>query len=552
MSVTFANAISNTRAPNARRSSRTPWRLLLALLAASLLSLTFAGSAAAGVGTGIPITLGPWWSGSAGFGTISPTAYFDDYGLIHLWGAARQKICVNPRGCAGLGAPNLLGTLLHAGPYAPQRNVFTIAHTNFGTYVDVSILTNGQIWLIDPRPPAVKDYSFVSLEGISYNPVNPDPSTCTQIQLNGNNWSPDFKFNTNTPAACFYFSPGADGRLNGGVHLEGAAVQTTSQPSPFPGALPPNVIGTLAPTPGSAVGWPAYNVYTIAHTSFGTYADVEITGTYGGDTPGQIILIGTRPPGIEDYSFVSLEGINYAEGGGFPFHAGPLNIASDWTFGGIFDRPNSPNFFGAPAPGSYEDSAGIVHLEGGVAACAGCSIAPGDTVGSIPDPSEWPSWNVFEIVHTGSGTYADVEIATDGTIHVIPPRPPAVTDYGYLSLEGLTFAAASPKFFGLAVRGTDQQGATVTVVLRKPRVLALEVRAVHGRRLVKVGVVHLGRHRAGRSQLHWNLHVKGRLLRAGRYQITVNALNGNILSVPAQPGPRTLVVLANGGVRVLK
>jgi hypothetical protein len=31
-----------------------------------------------GRGSGTPITLGPWWSGSAGFGTIAPTAYLDD------------------------------------------------------------------------------------------------------------------------------------------------------------------------------------------------------------------------------------------------------------------------------------------------------------------------------------------------------------------------------------------------------------------------------------------------------------------------------------------
>jgi hypothetical protein len=46
--------------------------------------------------------------------------------------------------------------------------VFTIVHTFNGTYADIAIQTNGQIGLIDPRPPAVKDYSFVSLEGISY------------------------------------------------------------------------------------------------------------------------------------------------------------------------------------------------------------------------------------------------------------------------------------------------------------------------------------------------------------------------------------------------
>jgi hypothetical protein len=145
-----------------------------------------------------------------------------------------------------------------------------------------------------------------------------------------------------------------------------------------------------------------------------------------------------------------------------------------------------------------------------------------------------------------------VEIHTDGAIEVIAPRPPAVTDLRFLSVDGITFAAASPKFFGLAVRDTDKQRATVTVILRKPRVLALRVRTMRRHRLVTVGVVHLGRHRAGRSQIHWNLQINGRLLRPGHYQISLHAVNGNLLSVPAPPGPRTLVVLPNGHLRVLQ
>ena len=46
--------------------------------------------------------------------------------------------------------------------------MFTIVHTFNGTYADLSIESNGQICLISPRPPAVQDYTFVSLEGITY------------------------------------------------------------------------------------------------------------------------------------------------------------------------------------------------------------------------------------------------------------------------------------------------------------------------------------------------------------------------------------------------
>lgn len=62
--------------------------------------------------------------------------------------------------------PNLLGTLPAAA--SPNRVVYTIVHTFNGTYADIAITPSGQIVLIDPRLPAVKDYSFVSLECITY------------------------------------------------------------------------------------------------------------------------------------------------------------------------------------------------------------------------------------------------------------------------------------------------------------------------------------------------------------------------------------------------
>jgi hypothetical protein len=47
--------------------------------------------------------------------------------------------------------------------------VFVIVHTFNGTYADLSIDPTGQIRLIDPRQPMSKDYSFVSLEGVTYH-----------------------------------------------------------------------------------------------------------------------------------------------------------------------------------------------------------------------------------------------------------------------------------------------------------------------------------------------------------------------------------------------
>jgi hypothetical protein len=78
---------------------------------------------------------------------------------VHLVGAAKQTTTAGSN-------PNLLGTLPAAA--SPNRVVYAIAYTFNGTYADIAINPNGQIGLIDPRPPAVKDYSFVSLECITY------------------------------------------------------------------------------------------------------------------------------------------------------------------------------------------------------------------------------------------------------------------------------------------------------------------------------------------------------------------------------------------------
>ena len=51
---------------------------------------------------------------------------------------------------------------------APGHFVYTIVHTFDGTYADLVIEPNGQIGLINPRSPMVTEYTFVSLEGITY------------------------------------------------------------------------------------------------------------------------------------------------------------------------------------------------------------------------------------------------------------------------------------------------------------------------------------------------------------------------------------------------
>ena len=492
------HTIARTVAIITRRASIARRRWPVVLLTASALLLALAGSAAAAP---TPIALNTTnWSGSPGFGSTAPGWYLDSFGIVHLQGAAKQ-ISLRPP------LQRVLGTLPAAA--RPTRNVFTIVHSFAGTYADVEIETNGTIYVVGAAAPAAEDLSFVSLEGIIYQPANKLPAT--PIAVNGPDWSPIAGFGSGGPA---WFKDGS-----GIVHLEGAAKQTS------PLGPNPNRLGTL---PSGAR--PARNVFTIVNTNDGTYADVGIS------PDGTINLIGPRPPALKDYSFVSLEGISY---NAFEPVTAMFTNTTNWS---------ESAGFGSEAPGWYEDTAGFIHLQGAVKQTL-CCTSTSNLVATLPVVAR-PTRNVFTIVHTFNGTYADLSILTNGTINVLPPRSPAVTDLSFLSLEGITFDAASPKFFGLGVRSTENQGATLTVILRKPRALALLVRAVRGHQLIQLGVLRLGAYPAGLSHIDWNLRVHGRLLPTGRYELSLHALNGDLLSVPAAPGGRKLVVLANGHLRV--
>jgi hypothetical protein len=88
--------------------------------------------------------------------------YTDSSGIVHLEGAVTQT---EPNSVNGSN-PNLIGTL--PAEARPPQTVYTVAHTNLGTYTDIAINARGEIFVIAPRPPAVTDFSFVSLEGITY------------------------------------------------------------------------------------------------------------------------------------------------------------------------------------------------------------------------------------------------------------------------------------------------------------------------------------------------------------------------------------------------
>ena len=329
------------------------------------------------------------WSTNAGFGSTALGWYKQtdsvDPDVIHLQGAVKQT-------SASGTAANLIGTLPPAA--SPSRVVYAIVHTFNGTYADVAIEPNGQIWLIDPRPPAVKDYSFVSLESITYEQVVPvyNPINLTAF------WSPNAGYGSAKPG--WY----EDGSFD--VHLHGAVAQTSSAAS--------NTLGSV-----TGGGGPQNRVvYTIVHTFSGTYADVGIS------TTGQISLIDPRPPMIKDYSFVSLECITYGNNLFNPITPNSTN----WSF--------SPGF-GAIAPGWYKDAAGIVHLLG-AAKQINAGGANANLLGTLPAAAS-PKRTVYTIVHTFDGTYADLAISPNGEITVISPREPAVQDFSFVSLESITY-----------------------------------------------------------------------------------------------------------------
>jgi hypothetical protein len=234
--------------------------------------------AAPACGAGIPVTpieLNCDWDGNAGFGSAVPGFYVDTSAVVHLRGAVRQVPRRGPN-------PLLIGVLP---PDArPDRSVHELVHTFNGTYVGVEIDHFGNIYLIDAHAPAVRDLSFVSLEGVSFQRLISDANV--PVPVNKANWSGQSRSDAVAPSVW------RDG--SGVVRLQGAVTQTSSH---GPGA---DVIGTLPET-----FRPRRNVYQIVHTSFGTYANVVITAA------GQIRIIAPRPAMVTDLSFVSLEGVSY-------------------------------------------------------------------------------------------------------------------------------------------------------------------------------------------------------------------------------------------------
>lgn len=466
-----------------------------ALVAASGVLFATAGSAAAYTANPIPLNA-PTWSGNVCCGASAPGWYKDAFGIIHLQGAVTQTV---------KGGSPLIATLPPAA--RPNREVFTIVHTFAGTYADLAIAPSGQIGVIAPRPPAVQNFSFVSLEGITYQPANQLPAT--PIEINETNWTDTFTpvhpgFGA-TPAAWY-----KDG--NGIVHLQGAADQFNAQPG---GASQPELIGALPPAAA-----PTRDLFTVVHTAFGTYATLLVR------TSGQLVVIEPPRPAVTDLSLVSLEGVSYQPGALFN-HVGNVNTTSWGRCGPDKDL------------GWVEDNAGVVHLQG-CALQASSSGQNANLIATLPAIIA-PTRTVYTIAFGGGG-YVDLAIAPDGGIRAIGPTFPV----GSLSAEGITYQpanAAGPHGFSLTHSGN------VLALLHKPRALELFVFEL-SRRAHLVGAVKLGRAPAGSSRRHWNLRVAGHRLPAGTYLAELAAVPGRGL-VSGGPGVTFKLTYPASPIRVL-
>jgi hypothetical protein len=128
--------------------------------------------------------------------------------------------------------------------------------------------------------------------------------------------------------------------------------------------------------------------------------------------------------------------------GAVPLFTGPVGyLDSGWS---------ATTAYGNSLPGVVVDSEGIVHLVGGVSAtgtpneasCGALGGVAGDrtAIGQLTNNAWWPAQNVERVVHTYAGTYADLTISTTGAICLTAPPSPLVTDYRFVSLEGISYA----------------------------------------------------------------------------------------------------------------
>jgi hypothetical protein len=403
-----------------------------AIVSGSALLLAMSGTAAANPPTATPcfrfinINTSQWQDANVArpdLGARTPALYEDSQGVIHLEGALVAKVPQNP-----LPAPSLLGWTYWAPgspqngscanqlTYAPASNVYTIVHTASGTHANLTIDSKGEIWLIPAGNNT--DSGFVSLEGISYLDYPRwtycGGSDCGPISLyydwrSQQGWTHTGQWGEGQPS----WAQDSDGT----VHLSGG-VEPNGSPTDFIGWVPPSVA-------------PANPVFTIVHTLNGGYADVAI------ETDGHIFLMEPHSPTI-DTGFISLDSITYPGPQSKFTSLQSITPSAGWSA--------NTSYGSAPLGSWTTDNGNIVHLRGAVNQIPGGGYPPasGTVIGTL-DPSATPTKNVYTIVHTLSGTYADLGILNNGQIVLYPAQGMltltvrASTNTGFVSLDGITF-----------------------------------------------------------------------------------------------------------------
>jgi hypothetical protein len=109
----------------------------------------------------------------------------------------------------------------------------------------------------------------------------------------------------------------------------------------------------------------------------------------------------------------------------------PIALTSDWS---------GHAGFGSSGPGFFVDNSPepqVVYLQGAVRQVSTKGVTP-DIIGVLPF-ADRPDRSVFEMVATGNGTYAEIEIDQFGDIGVFPPHSPAGQDFAFVSLDGISF-----------------------------------------------------------------------------------------------------------------
>jgi hypothetical protein len=299
----------------------------------------------------------------------------------------------------------------------------------------------------------------------------------------------------------------------------------------------------LLAAPAAAAAQPVVSSVLPGSGTIGTTVTIMGSGFDGGCTGGET--------GTVYFGGVAAAGATVSDGSATAVapthHAGSVNVVVFDCFGDQSPITSADTFdYPSPMVSSVSPGSGTI---GTTVSISGSGFDYGCLGGQTGTVYFGGVAATHATVHASTATVA---APTHGTW---PVNVMVADCLGDLSRPGraarYTFLSRGPRFFGLHVHKTESRQATVIAELLKPGVLALRVmRAVGGGRLVFAGQVNLGQHPRGRSRIHWDFRVHHRLLGPGRYELTLHGSRGSVLSAPAAPGARTLLILKEHRVRV--